>query len=460
MGFQSIGGSGAAAVVIDARNFGVKADNVSDDTAAVQAALDAAATNPYGFSNINDRVGAIVQLPAGRIILSSSLKMSANTTLQGQGNAGTYLVQNAASGDTIVLKTGNEVQVTLRDFGIIINNAVATGVNFDQSGQTSILGDCRHLIQNVIVVQGARAFRVNNGSENRLVNLGAYRQTVASGDAAIYVATTDSFVERCTVAQVQQAGGLSGACIRLQTSNTRMVDCKVFGGSAPGGNGTSDGGIFTTGQRNQIVGCEAQDIAGGPGFKDNGSNNTYSGCVSDSCQQGGFQGGGGTGNKIRGMVLLTRGGGAFTMDWAFWGNCGDVEATIGSANKPFNDAATIAAPNRYVINNQAGAQSLAYAATVTPDPYLGGNVYVGTITAALTLANPSSAGQWSVGPVLYIIGQEMSFSLVQDGVGGHAISFGTNYKISAALATAASSTTTITFRYDGTFWREVARVVT
>lgn len=451
---------GAPAVVIDARTFGVKADNVSDDSAAVQLALNAAATNPYGFSNINDQVGAIVQLPAGRIVINSPLLMNANTTLQGQGNSGTYLVANIATGPVISLKTGNEVQCCVRDLGIIINNAVATGIDFNQSAQVSILGDCRHLVENVNVVQGSRAIRVNNGSESRIINMGCYRQTVASGDAAMYIAQTDCFIERNTVAQVQQTGGTSGAGIRLQTSNTRMVDCKVFGGSAPGGNGTSDGGIFVTGQRNQIVGCEAQDIAGGPAFKDNGSNNSWVGCVGDSCQQGGFQGGGGTGSIIRGMWLGTRGGGAFTMDWAFWGNAGDVECIIGAVNKPFNDAATIAAPNHYVINNMAGEQTVAYAATVTPDPYLGGKVYVGTLTAGITLANPSSAGVWPVGPVLYIIGMELTFTLTQNGVGGNAVAFGTAYKTTGAIGTAANSVTSITFRYDGTNWREVMRTVT
>jgi hypothetical protein len=55
---------------------------------------------------------------------------------------------------------------------------------------------------------------------------------------------------------------------------------------------------------------------------------------------------------------------------------------------------------------------------------------------------------------------KLLFQLTQDGTGGRTVSFGTAYKTATAVATTASSVTSIGFGYDGTNWRESGRAVT
>ena len=59
---------------IDVRDFGARGNGVADDTAAVQAAVNAAAC------------GRPVHFPAGTYVLRNVL-VPANTTIQGDGNA-------------------------------------------------------------------------------------------------------------------------------------------------------------------------------------------------------------------------------------------------------------------------------------------------------------------------------------------------------------------------------------
>jgi len=67
-------GFAADAVTISARNFGAKGDGVTDDTAAIQAAIDAAAKST-----------GVAHLPAGKYLITNSLVIPANVTLLGEG---------------------------------------------------------------------------------------------------------------------------------------------------------------------------------------------------------------------------------------------------------------------------------------------------------------------------------------------------------------------------------------
>lgn len=58
---------------VSARNFGAKGDGVTDDTAAIQKALDSLTA------------GGVVNLPSGRYLLSASLKVPTGVTLLGEG---------------------------------------------------------------------------------------------------------------------------------------------------------------------------------------------------------------------------------------------------------------------------------------------------------------------------------------------------------------------------------------
>jgi hypothetical protein len=91
-------------------------------------------------------------------------------------------------------------------------------------------------------------------------------------------------------------------------------------------------------------------------------------------------------------------------------------------------------------------QSVAYAANITPDPYRGGRIVVGTLTGGITVAAPASFHQ----------GARLSFIFTQDGTGGHAVTWNAAFKVNWTPDTAASKKNTITFEYDGTNWVQVA----
>ncbi len=65
------------------RDFGAKGDGVTDDTAAIQSALDAVA-----------KTGGVVHMPAGNYLISDSLRVPGSTTLIGEGARWENVVTN------------------------------------------------------------------------------------------------------------------------------------------------------------------------------------------------------------------------------------------------------------------------------------------------------------------------------------------------------------------------------
>jgi hypothetical protein len=74
---------------IDARDFGVKGDGVTDDTAALQAALTACGA------------GHKLRIPTGTYLLSATLNAATNQVIEGDGPNNTILRRFTDYGDTI-----------------------------------------------------------------------------------------------------------------------------------------------------------------------------------------------------------------------------------------------------------------------------------------------------------------------------------------------------------------------
>src|SRR5512138_2474280 len=106
----------ALADVVSVKDFGAVGDGVTDDTAAIQAALDAIAA----------RGGGTVLLPAGVFIVSPSggtrwLRVGSDTTVQGAGDTATTVKVRDGAGNyrTIFGQASTKViRVRLRDFRI------------------------------------------------------------------------------------------------------------------------------------------------------------------------------------------------------------------------------------------------------------------------------------------------------------------------------------------------------
>jgi hypothetical protein len=476
--FDGTNWSAAGQVVIDAAAYGVKADNTTDDTAAIQAAIDAAASPALYSLTGNDQPAATVLLPRGRMVIKSpGLKLPPNVVLRGRGPANTYLVYNGSNGTAntdvapgstnaaILLKTGAEVQCEVRDLGIILNRSTFgtgdDGINFTQTGGASILGDTRHVIENVVIVGGRYSLILNGGTECRVRNVAAYRQNGGTYGCA-WIAGTDHFFDSLTIAQPSSSTNGNSA-LRLQTSNTRFINCKVFGGG--GTNAIND-----VGYRNQYVGCEVQDY-NGTGMSV-GESSVIGGTI-DSCLVGlvcTLPSTSGTA-FVRGLRVFNRAGGAYSMNYALDlgnGYNADIDIKVGysGSNSPvavtalFKNSPQTGAGNRVRINGDGGTTTqAAYAATYTPDPTVATRHYLATATGNVTIANPVSA---AITNRFAYVGMEMEFVIPVDATGGYTLAFGTAYKLVGATAPAmgASTVVGIRFRYDGTNWRELGRSIT
>lgn len=439
--------TGGTLAILDVRDYGAVFDNSTDDTAAIQAALNAAVVAVTGLSG-NDLAGAIVQMPPGRAHVTQ-LQMPSNVWLRGAGPSGTYLVKTSTTNDCIVLKTGNEFQCTLSDFGIIQSGTATAGagIHFNQAGGAGILGDPRHRIFDVIIVETYYGIQLDGGTEIRIDRCTIQR----ARNVGIAATQTDMFISNTTVAASASHG------FDIFGGNTRLWGCKAFGG----GNGSPDTFGFHIGGsgRHEVTACEAQDVNGSGFSVDGQDSSVWSSVVADSCSGYGFHFATVNSGRVQGAVIA-RSGGLYTPSagvdipaYAVSGN--SIQVSIGGGGSAFNYLSN--APGHgstIVINNMLATQSVTYAATITPDPYAGGTIYVGTLTGNITINNPSTThgANWPMG-------MRMAFVLTQDATAGRTTTFGANYTLvgGALGSTGAGTTRRIEFEWNGTTWREVTR---
>lgn len=99
-----------------------------------------------------------------------------------------------------------------------------------------------------------------------------------------------------------------------------------------------------------------------------------------------------------------------------------------------------------IINRTDGGrkqQSIAYAATITPDYLSGSSILVGTLTGAIQINAPTNAKA----------GQSVQIRLVQNGAGTFATTFGSGIVFTGSLTTTGNTVSLIQLDYDGTTWR-------
>lgn len=88
---------------VSAASFGARGDGITDDTAAIQKALDSMAST-----------GGVVHLPAGRYLITAELKVPGNVTLMGEGarweNSATSLIVPNNGHSAIRLSHGSGVK--------------------------------------------------------------------------------------------------------------------------------------------------------------------------------------------------------------------------------------------------------------------------------------------------------------------------------------------------------------
>lgn len=140
---------------------------------------------------------------------------------------------------------------------------------------------------------------------------------------------------------------------------------------------------------------------------------------------------------------------ALAIDAACVGNriwIGHGPAGAASNGPAVRSGSDLSGGNDLRVNGQGGSTSVAYAASITPDPYVATTYVVGTLTGNLSVAAPANAHQ----------GAKLRFRLVQDATGGRTVTWDSSFKVSgSAVSTTASKISTVDFEYDGASWVQV-----
>lgn len=282
-----------------------------DDRPALQAAIDAAAADG----------GGVVALDAGRFALGGSLHLRTAVTLWGAG-PGTVLALGGGL-DVPALVVEDDVDgepvayAAVRD--LTLDGATGTqtpgrhgiAIRSDNSGaRTPRTGsDSFPLVADVTVVYfGGHGVAVGIDPEGGTANVRGARlsrvtvfecaKAAAGGDrAGILVAGSDGVLVACDVAACDGPG------FDVVRANNRLEACKAY---------NNLGELRVTGNRNQLVGCQAQD-GRGDGFVlgrggDPVGDLTLVGCQADSNAGAGFRLDGVTSSSVVGLSAFVREG--------------------------------------------------------------------------------------------------------------------------------------------------------
>jgi hypothetical protein len=389
---------------VRAVQFGAKGDGVTDDTAAIQAALTAAAASG----------GGTVFVPAGTYVISNLL-IDSYVTLAGEGGATVLSGKSGATGYMIALRTpASSRQVHLQDFCLVPATGTLGGINLDNTGWPGgIPDDPLHTLDNILVTKaGGISFRFDNAArELRVQNCKAYEGLSdgfylgdASGTGA---GCTDSKFVDCT------SGNCAGHAWNLPGgANCSFVNCKGFGAGynySTTLRGTTQCGfeIGVNCADATFVGCSAQQAAlhgfdlqgvggvtvtgceadsnsagttGGVGINTNGAThcviaaNTGNQAITPGAQLYGYQVAGtqtGTwfiGNVISGtsgVFNYVSGGGYILMGPDIFDMTNITEVRVGSLEAYTGGAATVASNGTIGFSSGQGTYELTATGTVT-----------------------------------------------------------------------------------------------
>ena len=145
-----VGPMGGGDGVYSVKSFGAKGDGVTDDTAAVQAAIDACAA----------LTGGVVVLPAGHYVLTDTVTIPDGVTFAGVGKSPTtgsptYLDFSSLTGTTPAIQVDDGSDVTVRDFYLAGRSS--------GSGSEVLVSGRRICVENLIVNSSTSGYAVDVG---------------------------------------------------------------------------------------------------------------------------------------------------------------------------------------------------------------------------------------------------------------------------------------------------------
>lgn len=240
---------------LNVRWFGATGNDVTDDTASIQAALDSAATG-NGATTV---MGATVFIPAG-IYVVSSLNMLRGTALVGAGMMQTILNRTDTTGNGIQFdSTGLAVNatqdsITIRDLSLVQIGVATNGAGIYVGGVTSA---AQLIIENVRIQDCYRGVVTGNTQ-------GSYLNNVHVVDAVVdgfYFIT--GFRGQTTISCKASGCGSSGFSLSAGTSSN-FFNCRSDNNTANGfyAINTNYCGFYSCSNEGNVIGAYLTTCAG------------------------------------------------------------------------------------------------------------------------------------------------------------------------------------------------------
>lgn len=230
VGFKRHGAAGAVARTvysklgefISVKDFGAVGDGVTDDTAAIKAALNS---------------GALAVLaPVGTYLVNSTITLPAGMTLSGQGPGTVFLINAATTGFSKVFDSVSDASITVSNCKIQANVDGVTGIAFTLCRYTTI--------QNVFFVGCTTSFAIDRGDWHNVkgcFNLGLASPSLKAGSATIWSSVDNDYVFHVDVDGYQSrniGNGTKASTLyvrRCVAGQFRAIDCNDLnvGNSSP-----------------------------------------------------------------------------------------------------------------------------------------------------------------------------------------------------------------------------------
>ncbi len=177
------------AEVFNALDYGLVVNAVTDNTAALQATINAAQTYIAAGSN----VGAIVQLPMGAFLVNSAVTVSSDgVIIRGYGPNATF-VASSTGADVFIFSKGGSLQqeVGLQDLRVYGTDATPTA-----GSRLKLVNVGASFFQNLSLEHGFQGLVMEGGTGNSFINVnaftGQYWLSRRTGSSALYITSSGS----------------------------------------------------------------------------------------------------------------------------------------------------------------------------------------------------------------------------------------------------------------------------